>query len=231
MNRSLISDFIPPILWKYVKKLKRRKTKVSSPVKQTPPERQDLELYWDHKYALVLDEWGRDNTWNEIQMFLCVCEGKVLDIACGTGKTIELLGRYPGLVVYGFDISEVLIGKAIDKGIPSERLQVQDATKTNYSAAQFDYSYSIGSLEHFTLVGVSEFIKDCARYTRVGSFHMVPVSRSGQDEGWMKTVQSFHNNSEQWWYKRFTAEFRTVYVIPSKWEDKISVGRWYICFK
>ena len=52
------------------------------------PNNQDLNLYWDSKYAEVLDNWGKDNVWNEIQLLLSSLNGKVLDIACGTALTI-----------------------------------------------------------------------------------------------------------------------------------------------
>ena len=115
------------------------------------------------------------------------------------------------------------------KKFQKERLKVADATKTNYQEKEFDYSYSIGSLEHFTLEGIDEFMKQSSRVTKKVSFHMIPVSKSNLDEGWMKTVQSFFNNSEGWWYKKFYEHFSEVYVVPSKWEDKISNGRWFIC--
>ena len=158
-------------------------------------------------------------------------EGKVLDIACGSGPTIEILRKYPKLDLYGFDISDLLIDRAIKRGISSQKVQVNDATKTNYENNEFDYSYSIGSLEHFTLEGIDQFIGESARYTKNVSYHMIPVSRSNENEGWMTTVQSFFNNSEKWWEEKFMKHFSEVYSVPSKWEDKWSVGRWYICIK
>lgn len=195
------------------------------------PEKQDLDLYWDPEYSKVLEEWGKDSTWIEIQLILSACKGKILDIACGTGITIKLLEKFSDLELYGFDISDLLIGKALEKNIPKDRLRVTDATKTNYLENEFDYSYSIGSLEHFTEVGIDEFIRESARYTTTGSFHMIPVSRNGENGGWIKNVQSYFNNSEDWWYPKFTKYYSRVYVIPSKWEDNISNGRWFICIK
>jgi ubiquinone/menaquinone biosynthesis C-methylase UbiE len=195
------------------------------------PEAQDLDLYWDEKYAKVLDEWGKDSVWNEIQMFLSGLNGKILDIACGSGGTIKLLEKYPDIELYGFDISDLLIQKAIEKGIPLNKLRVEDATKTNYPDNEFDYSYSIGSLEHFTMEGIMNFIKESARYTKTASFHMIPVSKSGKNEGWLKTVQSFFNNSEDWWYEKFKYHYLRVYSISSKWEDAVSCGKWFVCYK
>lgn len=233
MLKSVVKQICPPILWNAaVSVLKKNKTKKKAKRNYADnPEKQDLDMYWDPEYAKILEEWGKDNTWNEIQMILVSCRGKVLDIACGTGITIKLLEKYPNLELHGFDISDLLIKKAIEKNIPQNRLKVADATKTDYADNEFDYSYSIGSLEHFTFEGIDDFVKESARFTKTASFHMIPVSRSGKDEGWMKTMQSFFNNSEEWWYAKFKKHFSTVYYIPSKWEDDISYGRWFICIK
>lgn len=195
------------------------------------PKEQDLGLYWTPEMAKILDEWGEDSVWNEIQLLLANCKGKVLDIACGTGKTIEILKKFNEIEVYGCDISELLIQKGIDRGIPIEFLKVCDATKTNYLDNEFDYSYSIGSLEHFTSAGIEDFVKESYRITSKASFHMVPTSRKQRNEGWIKTLQSYHNNSEEWWSNKFNKNYSQVYIIPSKWEDNISYGRWFICFK
>jgi len=60
---------------------------------------------------------------------------------------------------------------------------------------------------------------------------MMPVSRSGDDEGWMTTLQSFHNNSVAWWVERFRTVYPTVHVFDSAWHDRISVGKWFVCMK
>jgi ubiquinone/menaquinone biosynthesis C-methylase UbiE len=232
MLRKIVKLVSPPLLTKFIKRVMYPKSKRKYAKNYSGnPDKQDLGLYWDKEYAQVLEVWGKDSTWNEIQLILSGRIGKVLDIACGTGITIKLLEKYPSLEIHGFDISDLLIQKAIEKNIAPQKLKVQDATKTDYKIDEFDYSYSIGSLEHFTFEGIDSFISESARYTKTASFHMIPVSRSGKDEGWMKTMQSFFNNSEDWWYLKFRAHFREVYSIPSKWEDQISYGRWFICIK
>ena len=63
--------------------------------------------------------------------------------------------------VYGCNISDFLIGKAINKGINKEWLKVCDATNMDcYKDNSFDYSYSIGSLEHFTDKGILKFVDE-----------------------------------------------------------------------
>ncbi len=191
--------------------------------------KQDLDVYWDPEMAAVLETWGTGNAWNEIQLLLANVRGTVIDIACGTGKVMSILGDYPSLEVHGFDISDFLIQKAIDRGIPRERLRIADATKTGYPDDAFDYGYSIGSLEHFTESGIVKFVAETKRCTRYASFHQIPTSRSGRDEGWIKTLQSYHNNSVDWWLARFGTSYDTVRVLDSAWQDKISVGKWFVC--
>jgi ubiquinone/menaquinone biosynthesis C-methylase UbiE len=181
--------------------------------------------------ADVLETWGEGNVWDEIQLLLINCQGRVLDIACGTGKTMAVLAFMRQLEISGFDISDMLIGKAVARGLSPKRLQVADATSMPYTDAEFDYSYSIGSLEHFTESGIDRFVQEASRVTRLASFHMMPTSRSGRDEGWMKTFQSFYNNSIPWWEQRLRKGFSEVVVLPSKWNDDLSVGNWFVCRK
>src|SRR6185295_10102692 len=195
------------------------------------PGHQDLEVYWDDEMAQLLETWGEGNVWNEIQLLLYARRGRVLDIACGTGKTMSVLARFPALEIHGFDISDFLIGKARERGLSPDRLRVADATRLEYTDASFDYSYSIGSLEHFTEEGLVRAIAESARVTARAAFHMVPVSRSGTDEGWMKTYQSFFNNSVGWWRAKYQASFQRVIDLESAWSDGHSLGRWFVCTK
>ncbi len=229
--KFFLEAICPPIIWNLLLKLSRALKKSRHRSQDLDSTKQDLDMYWDPEFAKVLEEWGADNVWNEIQMIMAAAKGKVLDIACGTGKTIQLLDKFDNIEIHGFDISELLISKAVERGIPKSRLKVSDATKTDYPDANFLYSYSIGSLEHFTPEGINQFIAESARYTSICSYHMIPVSRSGANEGWLKTVQSFFNNSEEWWLEKFSRHYSKVIPIPSKWEDEISYGRWFVCYK
>ena len=105
---------------------------------------------------------------------------------------------------------------------PADRLAV-------YSNNYFGYSYSIGSLEHFTEDGILKFISEVDRITKYGTFHMMPVSRNSQNQGWIKRAQSYFNNSEQWWLKKFKTKYANAYAIDSGWDDDISVGKWFVC--
>jgi ubiquinone/menaquinone biosynthesis C-methylase UbiE len=195
------------------------------------PEYQDIDVYWDSKMEKLLEVWGEGTVWNEIQLLMVNCRGKVLDIACGTGKTMEIVSSLPFVELYGCDISDVLIKKAKDRGIPEDRLVVCDATRTHYADSTFDHAYSIGSLEHFTAEGIKQCIAECDRIVKGTTFHMVPVSKSGKDDGWITTYQSFFNNSSQWWTDNFGSIYDRIYVLDSYWHDRISVGKWFVCMK
>jgi SAM-dependent methyltransferase len=235
--KAMARRVCPPLVWNYLAAVRRSfggPGSATAPHAKSHPDAglvQDLSLYWDERTAEILEHWGEGNAWSEIELIMAGRSGRVLDIACGTGRVMALLGRYPSLEVSGIDISDFLIGKAIERGLPADRLTVGDATRLQFADDSFDYAYSIGSLEHFTELGVAQFISECHRVTRSASFHMIPISRSGTDEGWIKTHQSFHNNSCEWWWQRFRARYAHVQMVDSRWEDAISLGKWFICMR
>jgi ubiquinone/menaquinone biosynthesis C-methylase UbiE len=236
--KTVVRRLCPPVVWDLARVAVQQSARVRSGAagaaarrRSGPPEGQDLAVYWDPEMAKQLETWGAGNAWNEIQLLLATARGRVLDIACGTGTTIELLARFDALEVHGCDISNMLLQRALDRGIAPERLRLCDATATDYADDEFDYAYTIGSLEHFTEEGIGKVIAECHRIVRHSSFHMVPVARSGRDEGWVKRFQSYFNNSSDWWLEKFRATYETVYVLDSSWNDAISLGKWFVCTK
>jgi SAM-dependent methyltransferase len=232
--KDVVRQFCPPILWSGAAALRRRA--VSDGVRPAAsaganPSEQDLAIYWDEEWAEILEHWGEGNAWSEIELLMANCRGKVLDIACGTGRTMSILARFPDIEITGCDISDMLIGKARDRGIDPKRLVVGDATHMLFPDNAFDHAYSIGSLEHFTEDGLAKVIGECWRVTTRSSFHMVPIARDGRDHGWIKTTQSYFNNSVDWWRDKFGACYHTVHVLDSSWNDEISVGKWFACVK
>jgi ubiquinone/menaquinone biosynthesis C-methylase UbiE len=234
--KNIVKQILPPILLPSLKALKKSfnslsNSGLSSSKGSHTTTDQDLDIYWNAEMAELLETWGEGSVWSEIQFLMANCEGRVVDIACGTGKTMEIVSKFPNIEIHGIDISDLLISKAIERGIPNTHLTVGDAVSTKYVDNFCSYSYSIGSLEHFTNDGIPQFIAESYRITETASFHMLPVSRSGKDEGWMKTVQSFHNNSVDWWLDKFHLSYPNVYVIDSSWNDDISLGKWFLCYK
>jgi len=230
--KQLIKNILPPILIFLIKKnyffflLKKNKLNINESI-------QDIEIYNDPVTAQKLEEWGKGTVWNEIILLLNGKSGKILDVACGTGKNIvDLQKTNPKASFYGCDISQFLMDIAANKEeISAEKLKCIDATQLDYDEEFFDYSYSIGSLEHFTNEGIDQVIEKLFHVTNTASFHMMPVSKKNKNEGWTKTYQTFHNNSVEWWVNKFNKKFTTVYVIDSSWSDFISDGKWFLCYK
>lgn len=233
--KSFIREILPPILLhgmrSFGKYIKGKHSFLRRTHKNNSPDHQDLDVYWDPAMVHLLEIWGDGNVWNEIQFLMINCKGSVLDFACGTGKTIEILSKFPFIEVYGCDISDYLIQKAIERGINKNHLMACDATKTNYPSNYFDYAYSIGSLEHFTEDGIHNFITENHRIIKYLTYHFIPVSKSGKNEGWIKTYQSYFNNSTQWWLDKFNPIYKIVYTLDSVWCDNISDGKWFVCMK
>lgn len=226
----VIDNFFPPILKRQLWQLKVKWMQSRfNAVQSSTVREQDLRIYSDQAMADALEQWGVGSVWDEIQYLLINCHGKVLDIACGPGGTMRLLGNYSDLELHGIDISDLLINQAIKGGIDPTRLRVGDATSMPYEDHAFEYGYSIGSLEHFTDQGILAMLHESRRVVRQATFHMIPISRSGQDQGWLKTVQSFHNNSVEWWLGKYQSVYSDVTVLSSRWEDELSVGKWFIC--
>lgn len=229
--KNIVRQLVPPVLWHVLSYAKRKLLQFkTSPITNNNARYQDLDVYWQPNMAEILERWGDGNVWSEIEFLLVNCRGRILDIACGTGKVIDSLSIYDFLDIYGCDISDLLIDEALKRGIAKDHVIVADATKLPYEDNFFDYAYSIGSLEHFTESGILDFLSECRRVVQKASFHQIPVSLSGKDEGWLTHDQSFFNNSVDWWLKRYSAVFNTVYVLKSCWKGDVSKGRWFICF-
>jgi ubiquinone/menaquinone biosynthesis C-methylase UbiE len=228
--KNLFKQLIPPLFLKLYRDIyfyfliNKNKKKISKD--------QDIDIYNKSLTAEKLSEWGKETTWNEIQMFFDDKEGKILDVACGTGlNIIDLLRINSKASLYGCDISQYLIDIAVENGVKKENLFCIDATELNFEENFFDYSYSIGSMEHFTEDGIDKLIEKLSKITKKTSIHMMPVSKKNLNEGWIKTYQTFHNNSVEWWVEKFKKKFSKVDVIDSSWSDHISVGKWFVCYK
>lgn len=227
-SRVLATQICPPILLPLLKSAYHWGRKQGS-LLHSDPSKQNLAVYWDANMAQLLETWGDGNVWNEIQLIMTGRSGRVLDIACGTGKTMQLLRENRALDMWGCDISDLLIQKAVERGIAKSRLYVGDATKLPYPDGHFDFSYSIGSIEHFTEDGIAAMLTECRRVTRGMAFHTHPVSRTKKDEGWVTTFQSYFNNSVEWWLPKYQRAFKSVRVLDLTWNDLLSVGKWFIC--
>ena len=220
-------EILPPFILKFLLNFKKKLNKANFSIS---PKNQKLDLYYDKEMAKILDTWGERNAWIDVQHIFSDKKGKILDIACGTGKVLEILDKNCDLDMYGCDISSFLIDIA-KKKISEKKLKVCDATNLPYESNSFDYCYSIGSLEHFTESGILSFLESSSRVTKIKGYHMIPVSRSEEDHGWINNYQSYFNNSVEWWSaicKKASLKYK---FIDSTWEDEISIGKWLVVEK
>jgi len=158
--------------------------------------------------------------------------GRVLDVACGLGRAINILRQFPGLDVHGCDFSKTLIDKALESGIPRDRLAVIDATDMRcYSDNSFNWGYTLGSLHYFDDEGIDKCLRECFRVVSGSTFHMIPADRKNRDMGWIRTSQSVQNNSLSWWERKFRNVYPHVQILDSTWADDLSVGKWMVCSK
>ena len=225
MIQKLSRKLLPPAVLSYVNRVWPNNS--TQPVSGASDV--DLDVYWDPQMAQLLDTWGEGTVWNELESFLGNSTGRILDIACGTGVMMQRLSKISGAELHGCDISDALLSKAVERGIEEARLTQCDATVMPYDKGYFEHAYSIGSLEHFPMSGIESLMGQTARIVTGSVMHMVPVSRSGRDEGWIKRYQTYYNNSIEWWIERCRTQYAAVSVLDSRWEDDISVGKWFVC--
>jgi len=227
MWQLTISRHVPASMSRLL--IKRAKTKSKS--QNSSGSQQETTVYWDKRMLRLLDRWGEGTVWEEIRWLLGGSHGRVIDIACGTGRTIELLADLKQIELHGFDLSDLLIRRAIERGISRNRLNVCDATQTPYANESFNYGYSIGSLEHFTEEGICLCLLDNKRIVKRTVFHMIPTSKTKQNEGWITTYQSFFLNSIDWWLDKCRQIYPHTTVIESSFQDSMSIGYWLVCNK
>jgi ubiquinone/menaquinone biosynthesis C-methylase UbiE len=231
-SKGPISMLVPPIFLWVFRKIKQKS--LPSAASSSSLEQQNAGEFWAIN-ADLLDNWGKDHVWNEIQYFLYNANGKVLDIGCGTGVAMLALTKSGCLDLYGIDNSPQLIQKCLEKGIAENHLQLHDINQPlSYQNDFFDYSYSIGLLHYITEDQINNFITETHRVTKTASFHLCPISKSGNDENLVSTWHTYINNSSDWWIKKFKTKFNNVTAIPSSWKDteySISDGIWLVCTK
>ncbi len=144
-SRGVLEMLCPPVLWGGIRTARRGVKKAAGELRRNfnghaetdDGTKQVLGVYYDAKMANLLNTWGQGTVWNEIQFLLSPVRGRVLDIACGTGKTMTFLSRFSDLELYGCDISTFLLEKGLQAGIAPERLLACDATKLTYCDADF----------------------------------------------------------------------------------------------
>lgn len=227
--KSLARSLCPPLLWQAAHKLRAGFARSSMIQRADGP---DNSVLTDPNVVRLLEWWGEGNAWSELRFIMAGRTGRVLDVACGVGVAINILRQFPGLDAYGCDLSETLIGKALESGIPRDRLAVVDATNMScYLDSSFDWGYTLGAIHYFTDDGINKCLRECFRVVSGPTFHLVPVDRENRDRGWIRTFQSVQYNGLSWWERKFRAVYPYVQVLNSAWSDDLAIGKWLICSK
>ena len=65
--KKAIKLLLPPIIFKFSKSSVKKDTQKAADILKESgdnPKEQNLDLYWNADYAKVLEEWGKESTWN-----------------------------------------------------------------------------------------------------------------------------------------------------------------------
>jgi hypothetical protein len=79
--KNILIDLSPPIMLRFYRQCRSKLSRVRQ---YQEPKPQDLDIYWTKQMADLLETWGGDGVWPELQLIMCGGEGNTLDIACGT---------------------------------------------------------------------------------------------------------------------------------------------------
>ncbi|WP_407166051.1 class I SAM-dependent methyltransferase [Bradyrhizobium sp. ORS 111] len=186
-------------------------------------------IFWNDEFADLLEVWAAEDAWDEILTLLEGGSGRVLDVGCGVGVAMSRLARFPRLEVYGFDLSDKLVRRAMQRGVPTNRLAVAKATSMPFADQSFAWGYTIGMLHYLTDEEIVGVLRECRRVVAGPTFHQIPVSRRSHDMGWISTFQTVQNNSLAWWKAKFLSVYAQVEIRDSTWSDDLSLGKWMIC--
>jgi ubiquinone/menaquinone biosynthesis C-methylase UbiE len=99
--------------------------------------------------------------------------GRLLDIACGSGDVINLIQNL-GVTGFGVDLSFTVAQQAVRNNINSRNITVSEGESLPFPSQFFDYVTNIGSLEHFVdpVQGVLEMARILKRDGK--AFVLVP---------------------------------------------------------
>lgn len=102
--------------------------------------------------------------------------GKSLDVGCGVGFVVELMGRAPfDLESYGIDVSPAAI-EAASRRVPSDRLAVANGISIDHADNTFDLVTCFDVLEHLDESDVQAFAAEINRVTKPGGTLMCSVA-------------------------------------------------------
>ena len=92
----------------------------------------------------------------------------LLEVGCGSARTLHYLHEFqPGSHCFGLDLSPIAV-RLLRKISPDFHAAVASAFDLPLLADQFDASFSIGLIEHFTRKQAAQMVNEKIRVTRPG---------------------------------------------------------------
>ena len=137
---------------------------------------------------------------------------KVLDVACGTGRMIETLGKSPLEIDYtGLDTSKamtkILLEKAKKFGIGA-KVKIGDATQMPFEDNSFDLSYTYHLTWHLPKELQEKIIREMIRVTKKDGYIIFDVLN--ENFLWEKIKWLFGKRQTQGIYKMSIREIRKI---------------------
>lgn len=137
----------------------------------------------------------RKFAWKDLAYLKRFCSGgdKILDLGCGNGRLIELLGDL-NIDYTGVDSSENLIDLA-KKIYPKKNFSVADALNLTFTNNSFDKVFSIAVLHHIPSKQLRlKFFSECKRVLKPGGLLILSV--------WNLKQKRFRNYSRKFFLRK-----------------------------
>ena len=179
------------------------------------PDRWEVPNGGHHKFDI--------NVKNAVLTMLCFRdEIRLIDLGCGTGRTLELIAN-PRIRAVGVDYSEEAI-RIASKRVPWVNLMVCDMLSVPFEPGTFDIVLSVGSHEHLEVLDFSEprkLVKENGLFVCVlpcinpiSKGRTIAADRQHYDwdlnkEDWIKEVEKFGFKCV-WYQDPWTFGFNTI---------------------
>ena len=143
----------------------------------------------------------------------------VLDVACGLGEWLELLGR-DGALLSGIDISERAV-QACREQLPGADIRLGSADLLPWPDATFDLITCLGSLEHF--VDKPRALREMVRVGDAQARYLILVPNAGfltRRLGFYAGTQQTRLREDVYSLDTWTDLFRTAgLAVQRRWRD------------